>query len=99
METYLSYFRLNQRDEVRIAVAYLREQALQKYICHPNKNSMTWKELKNILIQTYKSIDYQTTLRRKLTTLKQVTSVECYIQEFDKTISQMDSRSSSKISS
>ena len=54
---------------------------------------MTWKELKNILIQTYKSIDYQTTLRRKLTTLKQVISVQCYIQEFDKTISPMDSRS------
>ena len=53
----------------------------------------TANELKNILIQTYKSIDYQTSLRRKLTTLKQVTSVECYIQEFDKTISQMDSRS------
>ncbi len=32
-------------------------------------------------------------MRKKLTTLKQVTSVECYIQEFDKTISQIDSRS------
>jgi hypothetical protein len=93
METYLSYLRLTPKDEVKIAIAYLREQALQKFICHPNKNSMTWNELKNILIQTYKSVDYQTTLRRKLTTIKQSTTLENYLQKFDKTISHMYSRS------
>jgi hypothetical protein len=48
-----------------IAISYLKDQALQKYVCNPNRDNMTWNDLKNIFTQSFKSIDYQFALRTK----------------------------------
>jgi hypothetical protein len=87
MDQYLSFLQLKPR-----ALAYLKENALQKNICNPNKDRMTWKDLKKILIETYKSIDYHHALRQKLTNLKQMGSIDQYIHDFDKIVSLMDTR-------
>jgi hypothetical protein len=92
IDQYLSFLQLKPRDELNIAIAYLKENALQKYICNPNKDRMTWKDLKKILMETYKSIDYQHALRQKLTNLKEMGSIDQYIHDFHKIVSQMDTR-------
>ena len=93
MGTYLSFFDLSPRDEMRIASSYLRDIALQKYISHPDRHFMEWSGLKKLLLQIYKPIDTQDVLKKKLTSLKQTNGLEAFIQEFDKILSQLETRS------
>jgi hypothetical protein len=72
MERYFKFFKLNQEDEMDKAIVYLKDQALQKYVCNPNRYNMTWNDLKNLLTQSFKSIDYQFALRTKRTKIKQL---------------------------
>ena len=93
MGTYLSFFDLSPRDEMRIASSYLRDIALQKYISHPDRHFMEWSGLKKLLLQIYKPIDTKDVLKKKLTSLKQTNGLEAFIQEFDKILSQLETRS------
>jgi hypothetical protein len=93
MERYFKFFELNEEDEMDIAIFYLKDQALQKYVCSPNRDNLTWNDLKNVLTQSFKSMDYQFALRTKITKMKQTGTVEQYIYDFDKIIPQMDEKS------
>ena len=92
METYLEHFHFNDHEKKLVASAYLKENALQKYICHPRKNNLSWRELKDMLTESFQSMNYQHTLRIKLTNLKQTGTLEHYIQDFERIISQLNSR-------
>ena len=49
MESYLSLFHLHPLDEMKIATAYLKENALQKFICHPYKHKMTLERSEKVI--------------------------------------------------
>ena len=41
MKTYLEHFHFNDHEKKLVASAYLKENALQKCICHPRKNHLS----------------------------------------------------------
>jgi hypothetical protein len=56
------------------------------------------ERFKNVLTQSFKSIDHQFALRTKITKIKQTGTVEKYINDFDKIISHINKKSEKIVS-